>query len=278
MSKAAIITPSYINAKQRYLWAKESFDNIYEILGDEYPYFVVDSIPTLKYTFNLVPDFRYASKPHEIYEKSGVRLIRQKYAQGNRLATLQAVQEAKKIGADLIFIHLDDNVYTPELRQLLSCAVDAFSRDRELLKIEFVGYPLLWQGCSPEKGNLSNLTIEEDRVKFENVTLTPTRFENYTLWWSYFHSNMNGDFWPITLWSTIYRADFLEKILSNPESTKQKHLVNVELYYRINDNWRELIQDFPGKVGYINMQFIGIEKQNNKNWEFLITYPNSSVR
>ena len=91
---------------------------------------------------------------------------------------------------------------------------------------------------------------------------------------------VDGSNLPITLWCVLYPADFLQKLLGNDNTSNFKNLVNVELYYRDKENWVKSLEnkDIKGKVGYINMQFAGLEMQNNPNWQTLINYPNTPVR
>ncbi len=277
MPKTFVITPSYIASEARVEFASKSFSSIWNILGDQYPFIVVDDIPRGKSIFKLLPNFKYFPKCREIYNKENIQILRQ-YGRGSRLATLRAVREAKKQGADLVFIHLDDNIYVPPLKELMEFANDAFAQDSELLAIKLTDEPILSNKCNPTLGNLSEIKIENDEIKFDKVTLKPTRFHDYTLWWSYYEENMvDKDYWPISLWSILYRVDFLEKLLTGKGKDHLKHLVDIEHFYRKKANWVQEVRETKGKIGYINMQFVGIEMQNNLNWMDLIQYPNTPV-
>jgi hypothetical protein len=278
--KTFIITPSCINSKQRNEFAQKSFSCIYDILGEEYPFIVVDDIPRFsKSIFKHIPNPIYFYKSQEIYNKPNVHLVRQ-YGKGSRLATLRAVKIAKEMGADLVFIHLDDNIYIPIFKKLMHYANDAFKQDKDLMAIKLTDDPILSKFCDSEHGNLTQLSIQNSKLNFDHVVLHPTRFSDYTLWWSYYDEAMiKGKYWPISLWSAIYRVDFLEKLLDIKELKKSKNLVDAEIYYRNPENWaRSLKRNIEGKLGYINMQFCGIEMQNNIDWKALIQYPNSLVR
>ena len=87
-------------------------------------------------------------------------------------------------------------------------------------------------------------------------------------------------YWPIALWTTIYRAEFLLELLMNPAIGDTKHLSGVERYYVAPGNFGKELSSglIHGKLGYVNMQFAGLEMQHNENWRRLIEYPNSEVR
>jgi hypothetical protein len=120
--------------------------------------------------------------------------------------------------------------------------------------------------------------VNNNKVSFSNVDLSPIKRNDYTLWSSPYKSNMIDGFWPIVLWSTVYRIDFLENLLNYSGMKRSTALGHVELFYKDKKNWNSFIKIFPGEIGYINMQFCGIEMQRNLNWKELINYPNNEVR
>lgn len=269
--KLAIVTPSHIYSEQRARFARYSLDSLKSVVGETYPHIVVDSLP------GSGPTWYGIGK--EIYNEPNVTYIQYPKRLGGATALLLAIREARKQGFDLCFIHLDDSVYIPKLRDLLKYAHDAFERDEELMEVFMVGHPILNKYCSPRLGNLSMIDVSADSVTFEEIRLSPTRREDYTLWWSYMHEDMVGKaFWPIYAWMVMYRIDFLEKVLTFEPVCEVTVLGAIEDYYRHRGGWLELLKRFPGKLGYINMQFGGLEIHRNANWREIITFPNSEVR
>lgn len=282
MLNTYIITPSYINSNKRFKFAQQSLSSLQSALGDQYPMIVVDDIPKINnWLFKNMINPKHLFKAYKIYGKSkDIHLVRQ-LGRGSRLATLQAIHLAKSRGADLVFIHLDDNIYLPIIKKLMSYATDAFEQDQDLVEVRLTGYPILSSQCNSKRGNLTQIKIECNQVKFDSVILISSDYHDYTLWWSYYHENMvDEDYWPIALWSTLYRVSFLEKLLTHPKLLKEKHLVNAEIFYKQKSNFiREVKKgNLMGKIGYINMQFCGLEMHQNCDWKNLIHYPNIPVR
>jgi hypothetical protein len=54
-------------------------------------------------------------------------------------------------------------------------------------------------------------------------------------------------------------------------------LGSVEAAFQKPKIWQAFIKKYPGELGYINMQFGGLEMHRNKNWHTLINYPNNPV-
>jgi hypothetical protein len=275
----ALITPSYIGSSERIGFASRSLKSLTDAIDGHYPLIVVDDVPRGKGRVKrFIPQWRYLIHAYRIYRAPHIRLIRQ-FGRSSRAATLRAVQVARQQGCDLVFLHLDDNVYLPYMDTLLRHTIHAFQQDAELSCVHLTGYPILSKACTPEQGNLTGIRVEQDRVTFDSVSLQPTRYEDYTLWWSYLHPDMvDGGYWPFTMWFIVYRADLLEQLLTFDKVTHIRGLNEVELYYKDKTNWQQALAHFSGKVGYVNMQFGGLEMQRNKNWDDLIYLPNQAVR
>lgn len=278
MLNLAIITPSYIHSSERMEFSRRSLASLQQATQNRWLHIVVDDLPRWKGGFNAaLPDLRYALAAAQIYQGKRVKLLRG-YGRSNVPAMLRAISAAKRSKQDLLFIHLDDNVYIPLLQDLFIHAIDAFERNPDLMEIRVTGYPILSRACTPELGNLTQLYIEGDRITFDRVCLQPTRYENYTLWWSEYQADMvEGNYWPIALWSTIYRTEFLERLLTFDSVAAMKRLGDVEKFYKNSKNWRKALSILSGKLGYINMQFGGLEMHRNKNWQDLVQLPNQPV-
>ncbi|MCH7535876.1 MAG: hypothetical protein IH948_09085 [Bacteroidetes bacterium] len=236
---------------------------------------VVDDVPTLG-IFHKAPHPVYNKAAGRIYNSPEVSLLRRDKG-GNTSALLRGLLTAEENGAELVFIHLDDSVYLPIFDKLFRSAVDAFTKNQTLQVVRFTGEPILSGKCTSEKGNLSQIKVEKDRVSFGNVAMKPHAYDSYRLWSSDFHNRMVDGYWPITLWFCLYRLRFLKKLLMNSGVKKIRSLGYVELYYKDPSNWEKLIRIYPGKIGYINMQFAGLEMTRNRNWKELISFPNTAL-
>lgn len=267
----AIVTPSYINGPQRAGWARESLDSLREAIGEDYPHIVVHDVSD-------TPKWNAAARA--IYDKPNLTFVQCPCPLGSVLALLQAVREARRQDAEFVFIHLDDNIYIPLFGTLLKHACHAFRHDEELMEVIFTGYPILHRRYStPQLGNRSCIAISEDQVSFGSLSLAPTRHRGYTLWWSRFHANMvDGAFWAVFMWQALYCAEFLERLLTLEPVRGITRLGNVESHYKNKRKWQRALQHFSGKLGYINMQFGGLEMHRHGNWRKMITFPNVEVR
>jgi len=277
-----IITPSHVNSGDRLQYAEKSLHSLQAAIGTDFTHIVVNDIPRNagKGIFQSLklPDLNYYRQVKAVYSQANIRLVH-RLGKGSVSATLRAVREAKKCGASLVFIHLDDNIYIPKLKEIFQHSCDAFTQDSELMEIRATGYPILSRACTTELGNCSQIQISKDEICFDQVRLHPIRRKDYTLWQTLYHANiMDGQYWALPMWSTIYRADFLEKLLTYDVVHTMKRLGEVELYYKNKDNWQVALPHFSGKLGYINMQFGGLEMHRNKNWQELISLPNTAVR
>ena len=272
MNNLAIITPSYITSAQRELFAKKSLNSLTENIKNRYKLIIVDDTPTHSThneSFNC------------IYSKiENCEIIRRNAQLGSASATLEATNLAIKHNIDLVFIHLDDNIYNNKLKSNIFFAIDAFNKDKQLMSVRFTGFPLLTKVCTKNLGNQTLILKNENYLQFDAVKLYPIKRNRYTLWESPHLADMTTKkFWPIALWSTIYRSSFLKKLLTGPNDNNFKHLADAELFYKNNINWRNCINSkfIDGKIGYINMEYCGIEMEHNKNWKTLLTYPNIPI-
>lgn len=273
--KNAIITPSYINTSNRFLLAKKSLESLQTTFSSGYQHIIIDDTPKSAVfvpdkIHSWVPVLKWNLKAKEIYNRSNMILIR-RFGSGSASALQHALKEAGKQSANLVFIHLDDHIYIPEMKTLAHHAVDAFERDNSLSMLRFSGYPLIYNNFIP-------LAYENDKILFDNIILRPRRRNDYTLWWSFFDENsVDGGYWPIALWFCMYRLDFLQKLLDYKPVRKMRHLANVELFYKDKSNWCRFLKEITGKFGYINMQFGGLEMHRNKNWQELVQLPNKGI-
>ena len=288
--KLVTVTPSYIDCEKRLQYASASVRSLIEAFGSRYEHIIINDVPRTinhcKAAMTNSPAGIYQA-PSQVYCKNNMLLIN-RFGRGSASATLQAVILARKRGADLVFIHLDDNVYIPILNELIEYSIDAFARDYELMQIRMSGYPIIWKGNSRELGNTSQLEIHSDSIRFDNILLTPTRRRLYSAWTSDLSAiPAHGSFHPIILWSAVYRADFLESLLKFSWGLSPKSLGHIESYYKKRDGWYRTLGGIPwcrqcprlsGKLGFINMQFGGLEMHRDKNWEELIQMSNTAIR
>lgn len=270
--KLAVVTPSCIGSQTRADLARAAVVSLRAAIGEDYLHVVVDDVPKLK--------SKWCSTAENIYAWPNIQLVRRPEQRSNTSALRQAVREAREQDAELVFIHLDDNVYVPEFRALLKHARHAFGRDEELMEVIFTGYPILHRKhCTSQLGNRSCIDIGKNQVSFGSLHLSPTRYRDYTLWWSRFHADMvDKAFWSIFMWQVLYRVEFLETLLTFEGARGCRSLGRVEQYYKTKANWRHALLHFSGKLGYINMQFGGLEMHRNKTWKKLVCFPNVAVR
>ncbi|MCS3657964.1 inhibitor of KinA sporulation pathway (predicted exonuclease) [Salinibacter ruber] len=285
--KTVLITPSYVSSAERASYAEKSLSLLREAVGEKYSHIVVDDYPRIRpypYTRFLsrlwIPDFRNMNRASQVYEGENIRLVRQ-WGNSSTRATMRALRIAEGQGADLVFLHLDDNAYISIFQDLFEKAIDAFRRRPKLKMVRLTDTPILSNDCTEEQGNRTELEIEDDVIRFENLELRPQRYDNYTLWTSPFHKDLaKGEYFPITMWFTLFRASFLHRLFEICTTTDSyaSPLVDVERFYKDVDQWREVVDDLSGELGYINMQFGGLEMHQNKNWKELVNLPNHPVR
>lgn len=279
-----VITPSYVSSHQRAKFAVRSLTSLRHCVGRSYRHIVVDDRPSASVPVPggskldvPIPDPFWWRAAATIYDEPNTELIRRNG--GNSVsAVLRGVREAKELGFDLAFLHMDDNVYIPHMGDLVRCARDAFARRGSLRHLHLAGYPLLCNQCSPTEGNRSLVEHEDDRVTVDDIVFRPDRAEDYTLWAAPFGPDMHHEnFWPITGWSSVFRIEFLEWLLTRDGVETLPNLGQWEVYYRDPENWKTVV-DHGGELGYINMQFGGLEMHHNDNWRELIAYPNEPIR
>ncbi len=239
---------------------------------------MVDDIPRPPGRFcRYLPDPRFFNAVRQIYAAPNIRMFR-RYGQSSNTATLAAVRHAQSVGADLVFVHLDDQTYVHEFGKLLPFAIHAFREMPKLKCVHLSGYPLIDKNCTVELDNHTHIAISEDEITFDCVRLLPFRFSNYSLWATDMNEELvRGQYWPIALWLAIYRVDFLEALLTHREVTALKTLGNVETYYRQEENLRQFLALYGGQIGYINMQFGGFEMHRNPDWRKLVELPNEPI-
>ena len=271
-----IVTPSYINSKERYEYAKKSYESL-RYLG-EYEHIVVNDINPLfkrmpKILSQNLRSFTYINAAKQIYTGHNVKIIERNKG-GSASALLDAIRYAKKqMGAEYVFINLDDHIYIPLMKKLFQYGIHALENTKDLLMLRFSGYPLIYSNKK------TPINVFNDVVAFDNIELKRTVMSDYTLWTSPFNTDsINGDYWPIALWFCIYKIELLEHVLSSCNLSKYHSLGLVESYYKRPDNWKELLKGIRGQFGYINMQYGGFEMHRNKNWEVLINKLNEQVR
>lgn len=274
MQSLAIVSPSFIDSPQRLEFAVTSQQSLSKAVGDTYPHYIVADVPKSSNPSraNAEDDFYqhrslYAGNPYHVHERKG---------RGSASALLKAVEMARSDGHGLCYIHLDDLVYRPEIAYLLKWAQDAFEQDSELQVVKLGGHPLLHQDCDPVLGNRTFLKKRFGRVVFQHLRLRPTRETDYTLWWTRLKpSTVKRDFWPVSMWMAVYRTGLLQHILA---SASKLHLADVERYYKRKKEWKLLAKDFPGRLGFINMQSAGIDLHHCPNWKECLEYPNFQFR
>ena len=270
--KLAVVTPSYIDSKERFEFAEKSLDSLQDAIGTIYPNIVVDDTPRGFWPRRLIkPANPWVQKAKELYSGKNITFI-QRFGSGSASAILLAIREARNQGCSLAFIHLDDHVYIPIFRDLVSNALSAFDKDEELSMIRMSGYPIIHENYEP-------LVVRDNKINFDSIELNRQDNDSYTLWWTFFqHQSIEQNYWPIALWFCIYRIDFLEKLLTFDQVPGLKNLCHVEKYYKNKDNWEKFLQSVSGKFGYTNMQFGGLEMHRTEDWEELIKLPNTAIR
>lgn len=271
----AIVTPSRIGSKKRLEFASKSYQSLNRAVGGDYLHYVADDVPTF---LGGIPDPRFSGKAPEVYAGSHVRLSRE-YGEGSVPAFRRALAQARVDGANLAFVHLDDNVYLPCLRELMAHAIEAFKNVPDLQLIRLGGYPLLHDDSDPVRGNLTHLDVSPDAVVVGGLIFEPARFDDFTLWSAPFTPAMaRSDVWCLVQWLVIYRIGFLQTVVETSQSAGPRHLSHVEKYFRDPGNWERFIRDHPGRMGYINWQFGGHEMERSAEWETLLRYPNTPLR
>jgi len=286
MMRLCIVTPSYISSHERSKFAVRSLESLRAATDQPYDHVVVDDWPRLSLPIPgnrsvklPIPDPFWIDAATTVYDEPHTDTVRR--VRGDSVsATLRGVREARKRGSDLVFLHLDDNIYVPQMGRLLEYARDAFTNDNTLQHVQLSGAPMLSDDCTPEEGNRSLIEIDDDgnAVVFDDITFRPDRADEYTLWSAPFGESMLSErFWPVVGWSSVFRIDFLEWLLTREGVTDLPNLGQWEVYYRRSENW-ERVMDYGGRLGYINMQFGGLEMHHNQNWRELLSYPNEPVR
>jgi len=243
---------------------------------------VIDDIPRrhARFPLRLLPDFKFWNASRDVYTGENIFLTR-RYARGSTSAFLEGVRLAKIKGHKYVLMHLDDNVYLPIARSLVSHAITAMDDDPGLGAVKLTCFPMVGSFASPEKGNETLLQRSGDIITFSETTLRRKPYPDFTLWWSPFDVVANsGTLWPITFWTVIYSIDFLEALLAHPPLKQRNLLTYAESYYRDKTQYAEFLKRHGNlKFGFINMQFAGYEMhQNEGHWHTLMSQPNVEVR
>ena len=278
MPGVMVITPSSIDTPVKLMSAERALRSLHEEAKNQLPHIVVDNLlGTESGVLSRLIHLRRINFAKKVYARQGITFIRKFYRDGSK-ALLHALRKAYDDGADLVFIHFDENIYAPVFGTLLNYAQDAFSQIGDLAMIRLGGYPVISPDSSPLLGNRSFIKISKE-VSFDAVQLRPERRPKYTLWWSPFHGDMcQGKFMPVTLNFTVYRTGFLLKLLSLNGIDKLHQLSDVENYFMDNDNWQKVVKILPRKLGYINMQFGGISTAGYNDWRSFLSFPNDEIR
>jgi hypothetical protein len=275
--KLAIICPSYIQSYKRLNFAKTSFSSLIRNTGASFQTFVIDDVPSFHGLFGGIKSLLFKNSAVNVYNGYKNVTLTRRSGHGSLSALIHACKIAKSSGFKYVFIHLDDNIYIPKLKNLLIYSNFAMDNNKNLKIIRLTGRPILSADCDFRRGNETFINKGDNKITFSMVKLKPVRFEEFTLWKSTFTSHMTEKYWPIALWSSVYEIDFLMNVLHSPNKIKFNSLAQVELYYQDRKNWTKLIKAYPGELGYINMQFCGLEMQRNRNWKKLINYPNFEI-
>jgi hypothetical protein len=282
--RLAIVTPSMIGSAQRAAFARASLAELQKYQGIAFAHIVVDDPPKHRgRLFGVVPamltmriaSFALRGAANDIYASTpNVRLIQG--GGGNSIdAVRRALGEVRALGSGYVFIHLDDNAYVPILASLLRHCIAAMDALPDLDLVRLSAYPIISGRNDRVRGNMALCERVEDTVRFDSVILRPVRLEGFTVWKAAWDaSTADGHFWPIMLWNAVYRVGFLEDILARAAAQRLRNLGEVEAWYK--SNWRQ-IQPVQGSFGFINMQFAGLERERNANWQELVSLPNRAV-
>lgn len=286
-AELCILTPSYIDSEERLNFASDSYDSLVKSLNfDELQHFVVDDSDPLY--LDKLRNSPHSKKLYDLYSLGSPKIIHRNRPQGSASAMLDAVNHALDEGHIFGFIHLDDQTYNSDFHTLVSSAINAMKADDEISWLRFSGYPLIHSGHT-------KFSFDNDNVLIDGIDFKPTRHSNYTSWLTSLTKTREVNpvhYWPVALWHSVFRLEVLKTILERglsiyggTESLKRKvlgksiHLCHVELTYKSNFGFNNLIKNYPkAKYGYINMQFGGFEIHRNPNWKQLMdSYDNKPI-
>lgn len=278
MPAIVVITPAGIDAPAKISRAQEALNSLQNAMKIQWPHIVVENILSKEcggISRLLKPGL--ANLVKKVYTRPNITFIR-RFRGGSCRAVLHAVSLAYDDAADLVFIHLGENIYNRNLDILLHCARDAFRRFPDLAFVRLGGYPLTSSGITRAS---ADYTLSDDRgeISFDAVHLLPDRQNLYTLWWSHFHENMNkGKFLPVAMNFTVYRTGFLLRLLSSEDIARLDNLSDIEHYFKEDINWQKVVQTMHGKLGFINMQSCGISANLHPGWQNLVSLPDDEIR
>ena len=279
--KLAIVVPSKIQDKNRYFLAMKSYKSLKQNFeNNEVDFIVAHDNPSIEKFIH--PNFysifnatKWNSAGKLIYNDNKTSMvIENNKSCGSAVGLLNAVDKAISIGKEYAFIHLDDHIYISTFNKLIRFGLDSMERDKSLLWTRYSGYPIIHENRKEFRFN------NNGEIIFDNVSLSPRRSNEFTLWSSYLQNNVNeGSYWPIAMWFSLYRIDFLKVLLEWAIEKNKKHLANVEEYYKSEGGFNRIIDKYKGgSFGYINMQFGGFEMHRNKNWKELLKIENKELR
>jgi hypothetical protein len=283
--KLAIVTPSMIGSAQRAAFARASLAELRELLGGRFAHIVVDDAPTCRGKLlgivpgaltRRIPNLAFQRAAPEIYANGGnIEFLRG--GGGNSLTAMRkALGRARERGCAYAFIHLDDNAYNRMLDPLIAASIAAMDALPDLNQVRLSAYPILTGACDGERGNLSLCERVGDTVRFDSVVLHPARRDGFTIWQAPWEaSTADGRFWPVMLWNAVYRIGFLEQLLAHDAVADLPGLGPVEAWYKTH--WERAWPRLAGSFGFINMQFAGLERERNPDWQRLVGLPNRPV-
>ena len=284
--KLCLLTPSYIDTKDRLSFASESYESLKSSVNfDGLEHFIVDDS-----NFDTLDNLNISNqekKLGKLYDAGLPKISYRAQQLGSASAMYEAVCNAIEAGFQFAFIHLDDQTYNDKFSSLLNNAANAMSIDKKIGWIRFSGYPLIHNGDK-------SFICKNDKVYIDEVEFLPKRNIDHTLWLSTLESTIKinpDDYWCVALWHSLFRLDILKAILERglswrggKEIIKRKllnrsiHLCHIELTYKSTIGLNSLIKQYPGtKYGYINMQFGGFEIHRNENWEELMSKNNEPL-
>jgi len=279
----AIVTATMLDTAVRLQSAKDSWASLHEALGDSMPRaFVCHDLPWRRLWGKRLrwPKLSAMFEARKLYQAPDVHLLQGLRPQGSVRALLKTLEKLELADIPLAFIHLDDQVYVPTLLPLVEAAREAFAKCPDLQIVKFVGYPVITGETDPKLGNQSFLEPCHNGWMAGGVHFRPTSLSHATLWSTPVEaSHVHTPFWPFGLWLSLFRRDFLSKLLRTPPADQARHLANVEQVLRDEAAVEHFLASLerPAEVGFINFQFAGLEWEKIQNWRALLASPNKPV-
>jgi hypothetical protein len=274
--KLCFLAPSRVESSRRLSLACASLKSLRDNGGSGYPMYVVQDEPCRsaflpRWAAGWLPAVRYSEAGAQAYIKNVSKFIR-RHGAGSASALLEAAEAAVADDCNLGYIHLDDHVYHPHLRQLLLFSEEEMCASSNLIWLRFSGYPLISQ-----RGR--EFSRSGQSVAFDSVVLVPHSRGRYTLWTSDLGPHISeGAYWPVAMWHSVYRLPVLCHMLRWAlEQPGVHHLADVEVLFKSDVGTTWLCEQYPNcSFGYINMQFAGFEMHRNKSWKKLLSGLNAA--